>query len=151
MLYEIAKLYGVTVDYLLSKEHRLPVREMVHGKVIGKKRLIITLISTVLVWLAATVSFVILNLFGVNGPLWLSFIWALPASSVVLLVMNSVWGKKQRNFAIITVLMWTLLAAVYLTFLPLNMWLIFVIGVPLQIIIFLWAKMGKIIKKDKEP
>lgn len=143
VLCEIAKIYGVTVDYLLSREHKLPVREMVKGTVIGRRHLFITMMSAVLVFLIATVAFVILTLCGIEGPLWLSFVWAVPVSAIVVLVMNSVWGKRAHNYAIISVLLWTLLAAFYLTFLPKNPWLIFVLGIPGQIIIILWSGMKK--------
>jgi hypothetical protein len=41
--------------------------------------------------------------------------------------------------------MWSVLAAAYLTLLPfeLNVWLLFVVGVPGQIIIFLWSRLKK--------
>ena len=143
VLYEVAKIYGVTVDYLLSREHKLPVREMVKGTVIGRRHLFITMMSVALVLLLATVSFVILTLLGVSGPLWLSFVWAVPVSAVVVLVLNSVWGERSHNYIIISVLLWSLLAAVYLTLLPNNPWLIFVLGIPGQIIVILWAGMKR--------
>lgn len=143
VLYDIAKLYGVTVDYLLSEEHKIPVKEMVRGTVLGRKHLLITLISVVLVWLCATASFVLMSILGVSGDLWLSFVWAAPVSCAVALVLNCIWGKKKYTFVFVSVLLWTLIAAVYLTFLHLNLWLIFLIGVPVQVIICLWAGMMK--------
>ncbi len=143
VLYDVAKLYGVTVDYLLSEEHKIPVREMVHGTVIGRKHLLITLISIATVWLAATASFVVLTLCSVSGPLWLAFVWAAPVSALIALVLNAVWGKKRYTFIFASVLLWTLLGSGYLTFLNFNPWLIFLIGIPVQIILGLWAGMFK--------
>ena len=143
VLLEIASLFGVTVDYLLQESHgedRLPISPAADRR---RRRLIIALLSVSLVWLLATAVFVFMTFSPVKGPMWLSFIWAVPASLVVALVFNSIWGVRRQNYLYISLLMWTLLGAVYLTCLPYNLWLLFVIGVPGQVIILLWAGMQK--------
>ncbi|MDD6094629.1 MAG: helix-turn-helix transcriptional regulator [Clostridia bacterium] len=143
VLYEISKLYGVSVDYLLSEEHKIPVREVVKETMVSRRHFIITLMSVVLVWLVATAAFVILTICDAEGMLWLSFVWAVPVSATVVLVLNSVWRKRRQNYIFSSVLLWTLLASVYLTLLEENLWLIFLIGIPVQIIIGLGAGMRK--------
>lgn len=143
VLLEIASLFGVTVDYLLQESHgedQLPISPAADRR---RRRLIIALLSVSLVWLLATAVFVFMTFSPVKGPMWLSFIWAVPASLVVALVFNSIWGVRRQNYLYISLLMWTLLGAVYLTCLPYNLWLLFVIGVPGQVIILLWAGMQK--------
>jgi len=61
----------------------------------------------------------------------------------VILVMNSIWGNRRKNYLIISLLMWSLLAAAYLSAVVYNPWLVFVLGVPGQIIIVLWSKLKK--------
>ena len=146
VLLSIASLFGVTVDYLLREEHereKLPV-----ASALRRRHLVISLLAVALVWLIATAVFVFLTFSPVEGPLWLSFIWAVPASLIVALVFNSIWGRRRRNYLYISLLMWTLLGAVYLSCLPFNLWLLFVIGVPGQVIILLWAGMQKVEKKQ---
>ncbi len=143
VLLAIASLFGVTVDYLLQAEHgtqQLPI-----SPTAGRRRqhLIIALLSVALVWLIATAVFVFMTFSPVNGPMWLSFVWAVPASLIVALVFNSIWGKQRRNYLYISLLMWTFLGSVYLTCLSRNLWLLFVIGVPGQVIVLLWAGMQK--------
>ena len=72
---------------------------------------------------------------------WLTFVYAVPVSFIVWLVFNSIWFNRRRNFLIISLLMWSVLAALYLTFLVAgsNYWLLFAIGVPGQVIILLWS------------
>lgn len=143
VLLEIANLFGVTVDYILSEDHKIPVRAVVNGTVKSRKHLIITLMSVMLVWLIATAVFVVLNIIGVPKMTWLAFVWAMPISSILLIVFNSIWGRVRMNYVFISVLVWTILASVYMSCLPLNLWLIFVIGIPGQTIICLWAGMKK--------
>ncbi len=143
VLLSIANLFGVTVDYLLSEDHKIPVKEIVNGTMKGRRNLVITLLSVALVWLIATAVFVVLQIAGVGGAIWLAFIYAVPVSAVVLIVFNSIWGKRRQNYIYISVLMWSCLASVYLSLLSLNIWLIFLIGIPGQVIICLWAGMKK--------
>lgn len=103
---------------------------------IGNK-LAISLLAVLMVWLCATITYVYSVItFGDN--VWQAFLWAIPISCIVGIVFNSIWGKKIINFIIISVLVWSTLACVYITFLQYNMWLIFMIGVPVQIGVILW-------------
>ncbi|MBE7074566.1 MAG: helix-turn-helix domain-containing protein [Clostridiales bacterium] len=95
-------------------------------------RLAITLLSVLMVWLAAIVTYVYAALIF-NDNLWTAFLWAVPISCVVGIVFNSIWGKKIINFILISIMIWSILACIYVTFLQYNMWLIFIIGVPIQI------------------
>lgn len=143
---EIADTFGVTVDWLLESEHKT-VRTAARRE--QKNRLIISLLATVLVWLIATVVFVCLEPSGVAGGRgWMVFVYAVPLSCIVLLVFNSIWGKVKYNFYLITGLVWSTLASLYLSFFTFalsNVWLVFIIGIPGQIIIILWSrlKLGK--------
>ena len=46
---------------------------------------------------------------------FLVFAYALPISAIVWLVFNSIWFNRRRNYLIISLLMWTVLAAVFLS------------------------------------
>ena len=90
-----------------------------------------------MVWLTATITYVYSVItFGDN--VWQAFLWAVPISCIVGIVFNSIWGKKIINFIIISILVWSTLACIYLTFLQYNLWLIFIVGIPVQIGVILW-------------
>ena len=146
VLLEIAKIFGVTVDYLLSEDHKIPVKAMMKETMRGRKHLVITLLAVALAWLIATAVFVVLNIAGTLSGTWLVFVFAVPVSAVLFIVFNSVWGKRRLNYVFISILMWSLLASIYLVLLAFcqsNLWLIFLIGIPGQVIICLWAGMKK--------
>ena len=143
VLKEIADLFSVGVDYLLEKEH-LPSVQVQEGlsRQQRRNRLIITMLSTSLIFFIATLIFVIMGLVRGNDPhedLWMIYMYAVPAALVVLLVFNAIWGKRKTNFLIITLLVWSILLCVYLLFLSYHIWLIFIIGIPAQLIILLFA------------
>lgn len=143
VLKEIADLFGVTLDYLVQEEHaKLPEFKQALRRRI-RNHGFITGISILLVWLAATVAFVVSDIVMGDSKLhWLSFVYAAPASMIVWLVFNSIWFNRHRNFLIISLLMWSVLAAVFLSLLPFGqiLWQIFVLGAPGQIIILLWSR-----------
>ena len=138
-------MFGVTVDYLLEAEHQTQKdtrREYTRQQ--KRNRFLISAISCVLVWLIATFVFTTIEVISnnVHGH-WLAFIYAVPVSAIVMLVFNSIWGRTKLNFLIISVLMWSLLAAICLTLVNLNLWLLFLVGIPGQIIICLSAGIRK--------
>ena len=102
--------------------------------------------SVLLVWLVATLLFVILDA-SLKGTLkhLLVFPYAVVASAIVWLVFNTMWFNKRRNYLIISLMVWTLLAAVHLTVLVggYNIWQVYLLGIPGQLIIVLWSKIGK--------
>ena len=143
VLKEIADLFEVRVDYLLSMDHTDAAPEELTPK---KRRdhMIIALLSVSLVWLIATFLFVLLRITNPEMKgLWLSFIYAVPVTAIVSLVFNSMWGRPRRNYLIISVLVWSTLLAVYLSYSAGLMWMVFLLGIPAQIIIVLWSRLGK--------
>jgi transcriptional regulator with XRE-family HTH domain len=137
MLKQIADLFGVSLNYLVEAEHA-PSQEALPRRT-KNNRLVIALLAAAAVWFIATVLFVYLKLYGASHP-WLVFMGAVPVCMIVLLVFNSIWGKKAHAFIIISILVWSALAFAYLLLLPYNLFLIFVIGIPIQVLIILWSQ-----------
>lgn len=144
ILKELAGIFGVTMDYLLEKEHPKPPPSPAPEAHAQRNRRVITLMSVTLVFLLATLLFVVLGIvFGSLHQLWLLYVYAVPIASIVALVFNSLWGKRRSltNCLIVSLLVWSLLGALYLTFIPLNLWLLFVLGIPAQVLILLWSRL----------
>lgn len=132
----IADMFGVTVDYLLcvhSHDEKPPVTK--HTKT---NHLLITLISVVAVWLLGTCAYSFGWIF--ESSLWMAFVVCVPISAIVLLVFNSIWGRRIWNLYIISILMWSIFLSVFLgvtVYTDHNIWIIFIIGIPAQIVISL--------------
>ena len=150
VLKQIADYFEVSVDYLLSESHEDYERKKEKYSVVeNKNHLIITALAAMLVWLIATFAFVQMNIIMPDSalPSWLMFIYAIPASAIVLLIFNSIWGCRGLNFLIISIILWSVILSVYFSFLfavQLNFWLLFILGVPGQLIIVLWSGLKKI-------
>ncbi len=145
VLTEIADLFGVSLDYLVRAEHvQKPEETPASSRFKTRNRGFIAGICILLVWLVATTAFVLVEI--VTGEIrihWLVFVYAVPVSMIVWLILNSIWFNRRRNYLIVSLLMWSVLAALYLSLLPFSfkIWLIFAIGIPAQIIIILWSRL----------
>jgi len=142
ILEKIANLYGITINDLVSAKKVKPKK--------AKNSILITLIAIGIVWLVATIVFVILNiLFTSFTKTYLAFIYAIPVSMIVLLIFSNIWGNKIQVFLALSILYWTTALSVYLSLRHERLWLIFMIAIPLQIITIFWflLKYDKYIKK----
>ena len=150
VLKNIADIFGVSVDYLLAEEHNFIEEEPEEVKHLKhKNRKLITGISLLLVFFVATCVFVFARLImGTVGWHWLIFAYAIPVSAIVGLIFNSVWFNTRYNYFIISILMWSLLAVIFFTFFAfsVDIKLLYMIGVPGQIIIILWSGIKQIPK-----
>ncbi len=133
VLVAMSEIFGVTIDNMLKKEIK---EKHIRPKINIRNFNNITGISFIGVWTAALLTFIILWIYG--NPLWLVFVYALPVSLIVLLVFNAVYGRTLSRFFIVSLLVWSILAAVYLTavyFSVYSWWPIFLLGIPAQIIV----------------
>lgn len=138
VLVEIAALFGVTLDYLVQEEHDTPAPIMQAKDVPKVNRKAIEYISEMGVWVIATFAFIITTLIlGTTTFQFLYFVYALPVVLVVKLVLNSIWFNRRHNYYIVSLLMWTLLASIHITFFyfGINVALIYLLGVAGQIVI----------------
>ena len=148
VLVEIADLFGVSLDYIARGEN-------IDEEVIVKKRSeviynhrVITYLSEGLVGFIALLAFIITSLVSSATFQWLYFVYALPIVMIIRLIFNSIWFNPRNNYLIISILMWSVLAAIHVTFLyfKINIGLIYLLGIAGEIIIILWS----FIKKPKK-
>lgn len=135
VLKQMADLFSIKVDEFYEvHETDVIIEEPKQRKL---SRLIITLLACGLVWLVATLIYVALNWLGVVGS-WKCFVYAIPATFVVAIVFSVLWGRKWLQLVIISLFVWTFLASIYITFLGTKAWLLFFIGIPMQVLVLLW-------------
>ena len=105
----------------------------------------VALMSAAGVWLAAVITYVVLSIFLPSfEKAWICFVFAVPASILVLLIFNLIWGEMRYSFTLMSLLLWTGLASVFLFFLDKQQnWVLFLIGVPAQLLLLLWSKFYK--------
>ena len=146
VLYRISEIFGVTLDYLVQPHKEVDDSGIkLHDAARKRNHVVITCMSILLVWLISTTIFALLDMLPVDfaGQHSMCFVYAIPVSAIVWLVFNSVWFSAKRNYLIVSLIMWSTLGCLYLSFLTFitnNFWIIFTLGIPGQIIIMLWSR-----------
>ena len=155
-LIQLAELFGVSVDALIGAAAPINPQK----KTVGLHWLIM-LLSSGIVWLVATVFYVMMHFISRNGPWWMAFVYAVPINAIVLLVYASVWHYRTLNFISVSTIVWTVITCLFLTVKIVTtakglqdevdrLWLLFVLGIPLQILEILWVFFRSVFRKTKK-
>ncbi len=142
VLMKVASFYGVRIeDILYENRETKPKSERV------KLRVTLSLLSCVFVWLIATIIFVIL--FYIKGieNTWLCFIIPIPITFLILLIFSVCWKQILLCGIFASFLVWTTILAISLVFQSYNIWLVYIIGLPLQILTILSVILSMLRKK----
>lgn len=153
-LMQLATLFGVTLNDLVG-DGALPNTQKKNTGL----HILIMLLSSGLVWLVATCFFVVMQIVSPGKAWWLAFIYAIPINSILLIVYASVWKYRILNFIAISTLVWTAITCLYLTvrFVSIalgaaydGLWMVFLLGVPLQVLEILWVFFRTLFRKKKQ-
>lgn len=161
-LVQLAEQFEITVNELISDPNVLPeegtamqqAMEKVVAKTLKRKadKKIILRLSALLVWFVALFFYVVLSSIGFEEGA-LGFLYAIPAMAIVLLSLRSAWHDFRWNKAYISMIVWGCLLSIHVTVLVLchvNLWKIYLLGIPGQIAILLWFRMFRPVKEEEK-
>jgi transcriptional regulator with XRE-family HTH domain len=137
-LVTICEFYGVTLDQLTHKGIEKQ-KDIAQGNAQRANKIVITCLSVLVVWLAATSAFVGWAILK-EDYYWQFFLWAIPLSCIILLVFNGIWGKSKWTYLIVSVIVWSLITCFFCTLGDYRLWMFYLVGVPAQIIIVFWSR-----------
>lgn len=159
-LVQLAGQFGVTVNELLQDPNELPesggrverAMEAVVTKTLRRRadKGSILMLASILVWGVALLVYVILSSVGISKT-WLGFFYAVPVNAIVLLSLRSAWHDFRWNRALISAIMWGALLSVHISLLVLagvNIWKLYLLGIPGQAAILFWFRMLRMSKRD---
>ncbi len=144
VLTQMAALFGVTVNDIVSENIKTEPEAAPAGKDMNRHRhILITALSTGLVWFIATLLFFFLKVFMPDTPmLWVVFVYAIPISAIVIIVFANIWWGLIMRALSVSVLVWGLTVCVHLTAaIPAdikNMPLIYAAAGVFQVLVILW-------------
>lgn len=147
-LNKICEIFNVPIASMFEQDATKTKIRRTAKLQIGNK-LAISLLAVLLVWFVATIGFVYSGIIT-KTYYWQIFVLAVPITCIVGIIFNSIWGKKMFNFVLITILVWSALACVYIALIHYHIWPIFLIGIPMQIGIILWSNITKNIERNKK-
>lgn len=146
ILCTLCDMYGITLDYLThenAEEKLAGASAKDDGEY--KRNWTIAALSMSVVFLIATIAFIYCYAFKPTPILfWQAFLWAIPANALILLYHNRKWFKNALASIILkSVFLWSLLACVFVQFFNYTLWLIFILGIPIEFIIVLSSNLTK--------
>ena len=149
VLIDIANFFNITLNELCYEQ--ITYKSEIANETKKVRHMYIKILSLGLCWLVATRVFAMLLSFAPNlGRSWLTFIYAIPVSGIVLVVLNSLWGKRIYNAIYVSLIIWGVLLCVCLTANTENINWLFLIGIPLEMLTIVWYFFkSKIIEKVK--
>lgn len=146
MLKQIADVFGVTVDYLLEESHEHTesyavtaeersdnqyARHMTVWKIVQAGVWLFSFLIVVLCWVITRKFY------------WLILIWTLPVSFLLSIIFTGLWAKKkwQHEYVYISLFILSILVAIYLSALSYNLWMLFLIMVPVEVLLYFIFKL----------
>lgn len=135
-LCKICDIYGVRFEYLLQKEQPKGNNPYVI-KTDVPSRIVTMCIAVCAVWIAAFVIYMYTSTILGNNR-WTIFIWAIPVSCIVCQIYNKIYFMNNAfRCVMVSLAQWSIILAVYLQLLAQNMWMLFIMGAPIQAVIIL--------------
>lgn len=137
-LSHIADYFGLTVNDLIYKKKERILRNIL------KNHLFTTLASIGLLWFISTIIYFVLAESTTLPRVWLTFIFTIPLTFVLLIIFSSLWFKKTWLYVSISGLMWGIIISIFIWVNQISFWFIFIIGIVGQICLFLVAPIKKL-------
>lgn len=150
VLTQMAEIFGVTVDYLLSSHDawESPEQQENRQEEAGYSVNMIIAISVLGVWTMALTIFVLLWLFDII--LWETFVVALPVSILTYMVLICVFRRRRHLQFVIAAFVLSLFILLYFTLPMQKPWQLFLIAIPAEIIVFLSCNIRRRPRKKPE-
>lgn len=140
-LVELSRFFGVTMDDLVGQTAPEPRRPQPAKPQRIKTGVLV--LSSLLVWFVALLVYVILSSVGI-GKSWVGFVYAIPVNAITLISLRSAFGRKNWNYALVSIIVWGCLLSLYvslLVFTGVNVWKLFLLGIMGQAAVTLWFRM----------
>ena len=137
VLKKLGAIFGVTVDALLNSNTAWVSPEPdPRNETETYSRLSIILCCIAAIWTLCVVEFVLVWII-VGVIQWVVFVAAVPLSLIALLVFNSVWYRGRHNLYLVFLLVLSLVVLIYLLLLKYNLWQMFLVLAPAELVVIL--------------
>lgn len=144
MLCKISEIFKVDVNFLTKEHNEAEINKLDHNSNIFIRNLLILILLCVAIFFLSTIAYILAILKNHENAkvFWLSYIYALPLCSLI-----SYFCAKKANIWLmrlitISTFVWTTFLSVYLTALEIgypSLWLLFIVAIPIQAAICLFA------------
>ena len=139
MLKTIADMYHLRVDDLLTENGVQGAVGTERRDEQVKQKVLVVALWVSIAWIVAALVF-FYSQYTEGKMLWMAFVWAVPASFLIIVWFVLRWGERRLLCAAASGLVWAILISFYFQYLKYNFWMIFFVGVPVQIALIIGSK-----------
>ena len=148
VMLQLSKLYGVSLDDMVKKHEKEQIKPKEKNLLLSKQTLIST-IAFVFVWLLATIGFAaVYGFFDLVDQAYLSFIVAIPVSFLVINIMSFFWYPYFISAIFSSIFIWTAMLAITQCIPGINMWLLYIVAIPMQLLVIFGFFLTKLTHKQ---
>lgn len=128
-LQQLSEIFGVSLTYMFQAHNDMPTN---NDKKSFRNELALHLLACCALWAVLAILFVYIEIIY-NYIFWQAFVWGMPFTIAFTLRFYKKWSNKKAKLILKSALIWSLLIAIFLQFLKYNVWLIFIVGIPIQL------------------
>lgn len=139
VLKNMSELFGVSIDYFVNENATNETDKYMPDKTETGYRSAVMLLACMILWFVSTIFYVYLKV-ARDVNMWMIFIWAIPLTFVIFYRYDRKWFRLKYEVFIASAFCWSLLTAMFLhclIFFSMNIWMLYLVGVPAQIMIVL--------------
>lgn len=147
VMLQLAKLYDVSLDDMVTKHEKEKINPK-QKKFIISWQTLVSMIAFVFVWLLATIGFaVVYGMYDLVDQAYLSFIVAIPISFLVVDILSFFWYQYFVSAIFSSIFIWTATLAITQCIPGINMWLLYIVAIPLQLLVIFGFFLKKLTEK----
>lgn len=139
MLKTIADMYHLRVDDLLTENGVQDAAGTEWHDEQAKQKVLVVALWVSIAWIVAALVF-FYSQYTAGKMLWMAFVWAVPASFLIIVWFVLRWGERRLLCAAASGLVWSILISCYFQYFKYNFWMIFFVGIPVQIALIIGSK-----------
>lgn len=146
VMVKLSKIFDVSLNTFIEENEK----KVTPFKLKKNSRTIISLLSAGLVFLVASIIFVVLFMIPATKTIcWLPFIYSIPISSIILLILASIWKSNFLQSLFSSTILWGIILSLIATINYSELWSLCIIGFVVQFLIIFWFILRKINFKQK--
>ncbi len=147
VLIDFGSFFGVSLDYLVTEREPTEVQKTMNQSLKARSNQFILIALMVCFVFAVAGAIYITNVINHREPdLWISFVWAIPATFLLASLMcHHFWKRNISFYVCLSCFVWSLMLAFHLQYYfyyPFeNLWYLYLLMIPVQIGIILVANL----------
>lgn len=150
VLIQLAEIYHITLDDIVKEQPEVVVKPKLN---LVKRHLLITLLSVGLVWLVASVAFLVFYwIASLKSHAYLTFVCAPFASAVIFLIFSALWYRRLVTTIATSSVVWSVVLIVHVFFYlfapDIPIWPFYLLAIGVQLLVVGWFILRKLYKPN---